>query len=361
MKGALPPHGESFAYPVDLGVGKHPHTTESLAWGSVSGSRPYLLAMSSPVDSPPDKALITCGEAARRLGVAPATLKRWTESGRLPCVRTAGGHRRFEPDQIARFGERLGSEPDALRRWVDRLLQDPDRALSSALLLERARLGAWWRVAEALGSVFGDLGNRWAEGSVCVLEEHAASDRLSRALARCCEPLLPRADRPRMILATAEGEDHTLGLSLVELCARERGWRAVWAGRATPCSELVGAVQRGDVEAVALSASVTSPREVLAREVEELGAACARSGVALVVGGQGPWPDPMPHGRIERTFAGFDTWMQGLEASGNVARGIFPRSVPRGGTALHVPARRLDGQATGSDGTAPVVGAELDS
>ena len=35
------------------------------------------------------------GEAARRLGVPPRTIHRWACDGKLPCVRTFGGHRRF--------------------------------------------------------------------------------------------------------------------------------------------------------------------------------------------------------------------------------------------------------------------------
>jgi excisionase family DNA binding protein len=38
--------------------------------------------------------------AARRLGVSPYTIRRWTESGLLPCVRTAGGHRRIKREDI---------------------------------------------------------------------------------------------------------------------------------------------------------------------------------------------------------------------------------------------------------------------
>ena len=38
--------------------------------------------------------------AARRLGVAPHTLRRWSASGIVPCVRTAGGHRRFRQEDV---------------------------------------------------------------------------------------------------------------------------------------------------------------------------------------------------------------------------------------------------------------------
>ena len=38
--------------------------------------------------------------AARLLGVAIVTLRRWTLSHHIPCVRTRGGHRRFKHDDL---------------------------------------------------------------------------------------------------------------------------------------------------------------------------------------------------------------------------------------------------------------------
>jgi len=38
--------------------------------------------------------------AARRLGVSPHTIRRWTAAGFLPCTRTAGGHRRIKQEDI---------------------------------------------------------------------------------------------------------------------------------------------------------------------------------------------------------------------------------------------------------------------
>jgi excisionase family DNA binding protein len=38
--------------------------------------------------------------AARRLGVSPHTIRRWTASGFLPCTRTAGGHRRIQREDV---------------------------------------------------------------------------------------------------------------------------------------------------------------------------------------------------------------------------------------------------------------------
>jgi excisionase family DNA binding protein len=40
------------------------------------------------------------GEVARRLHVSPKTINRWANDGRIPCIVTLGGHRRFRRDDI---------------------------------------------------------------------------------------------------------------------------------------------------------------------------------------------------------------------------------------------------------------------
>ncbi|MBV9958343.1 MAG: helix-turn-helix domain-containing protein, partial [Acidobacteria bacterium] len=45
---------------------------------------------------------LTSSEAARLLGVSEASVKRWADSGLLPALKTAGGHRRFRPEDVAR-------------------------------------------------------------------------------------------------------------------------------------------------------------------------------------------------------------------------------------------------------------------
>jgi len=46
--------------------------------------------------------------AARRLGVSPHTIRRWTTSGFLPCTRTAGGHRRIKQEDVDELTHLIG-------------------------------------------------------------------------------------------------------------------------------------------------------------------------------------------------------------------------------------------------------------
>jgi len=49
-------------------------------------------------------------EAARLLGVATSTLRRWAEEGKIHSGTTIGGHRRYRESEISRLAQGLGLE-----------------------------------------------------------------------------------------------------------------------------------------------------------------------------------------------------------------------------------------------------------
>jgi excisionase family DNA binding protein len=255
--------------------------------------------------------LMTTQDVARLAGTGATAVKRWADAGLLACVRTGGGHRRFLRSDVERFlSARPGETAVDREPWVGALLEASEpRELEALLLAERARVGAWHRVAETAGAALTRLGELWRSGAVTILEEHLATERLARALSRVTDamPLDPRT--PRALLACAEGDDHTLGLSLVELVLREAGWGTLWAGRRTPMTELEPILRRGGVRMLALSASRVSTDDVtLRREAEAIGRICRVSGVALALGGSGHWPDRPRYGSRFTAFDAFHAW-----------------------------------------------------
>ena len=242
--------------------------------------------------------LLTTAEAARIAGVGASSVKRWADLELLPCVRTAGGHRRFHRQELERFLRELSPEPAGqASAWVNSLLESGVFALHGELLRARERLGSWHEVAEELGPALKELGARWERGQISVVEEHVASERLSRALERVADSIPSMPLDPQALLATADGDEHTLGLSLVELCLREAGFSCAWSGRGTPTADLAALAASGEHALIALSASAASTDGArLRRQLETLGPACREHGVILVLGGSGAWPDSDVYG-----------------------------------------------------------------
>lgn len=257
--------------------------------------------------------MLTTTEAAEAAAVAPSTIKRWADQGMLPFSRTAGGHRRFDRRVVERL---LREQPvsvasgDSVDSWVRCLVRARRHEVDGRLLEARGRLGSWWRVADELALVLAQMGSDWECGRLSVAEEHVASDALTRALTRVGDALPIRLDGPTCLLACAGEDEHTLGLSLAELCLRELGWVPLWLGRRTPVDEVVRLVAGGQVATVALSASVLlRNQQELCAITDEVGGACREHGVALLLGGAGAWPEQPSYGLRVTSFADFHHYL----------------------------------------------------
>jgi excisionase family DNA binding protein len=51
---------------------------------------------------------LTLGQAAKYLGVAQSTIRKWSDQGRVPAFYTPGGHRRYRKGDLDQFLERSG-------------------------------------------------------------------------------------------------------------------------------------------------------------------------------------------------------------------------------------------------------------
>lgn len=68
---------------------------------------------------------ISLNEAAKRLGVHPATLRRWADTGEIQVMVTPGGHRRFSAADLDRFAEerhRLRVVTGIEQVWAEQVL-----------------------------------------------------------------------------------------------------------------------------------------------------------------------------------------------------------------------------------------------
>jgi excisionase family DNA binding protein len=242
-----------------------------------------------------EQGLLSSTTAAEKLGVTVSTVKRWADEGLLPHVRTAGGHRRFRAFDVSNMTAPDQSFSD---RWIDQLVSNPDSySLKGELLAFRGELGSWWEVADELGTVLVTMGLYWRAGKITIEQEHIASVCLSRALASCADSIPLSNKAPTCVLVVPEQEKHTLGLSLLEPCLRECGWRTVWLGRDTPTDVLMSYISSHKPEIVAVSASSYShSKSDLETLANTLSKASKSHNGTLLMGGSGEWPDSPSYG-----------------------------------------------------------------
>lgn len=249
--------------------------------------------------------LLSTNEAAELLSVGASTVKRWADEGRLQCVKTAGGHRRFpRAAVVAMLSDATAGEAEIS---AGKIINDQDGHYTLSLMYQlRSRYGAWWVVAEQLATFLHKVGTDWEAGDMSIVQEHTISERLLRAIAAVCQALPTATNTKTCLFVMVEGDPHTLGLRLAELVAYEAGWKSRWLGANTPLTELPDLIGTRSIHALAVSASQFSSDEPkLQRHARTLEAMCDTAQIPLALGGDGAWPKESPYAKRISDFDSF--------------------------------------------------------
>ena len=260
---------------------------------------------------------LTSREAARLLGVSEASVKRWADSGLLPSEKTAGGHRRFRPEDLA-AARRAGpdavevpllrrraalpppeaQEPSlapvreaALAEETFRALVDGhDEELSAVLVNLHLHGHSVGRIADGFLCVaMRRVGDLWHAGELSVAQEHVATRTAIVAL-QTLQASLPGAaqdERTRALCCSVEDDFHELPLRVAALTLEAAGLAVFNLGTSMPFSALAEAVHRFRPELVCVSSTVLLRLDRAAYEYADFGKAARRAGAAVVLGGAG--------------------------------------------------------------------------
>ncbi len=133
-----------------------------------------------------------------------------------------------------------GDEPIA--RWaLEQVLQGQSRALVYDTFLRDTMVV---------------VGERWASGRWTVSEEHLATQTLARVLNSLAPAESPtQRIGPQAVLAGVAGEEHAVGLILLDHLLREGGWSVSQLGPNVPMDDLVRFAAKFEARLVALTAS----------------------------------------------------------------------------------------------------------
>jgi excisionase family DNA binding protein len=279
---------------------------------------------------------LTSKEAARLLGASEASVKRWADGGLLASEKTAGGHRRFRPEDVARFRREqqsrgttaatavaqqtradlnlsaASSPPQETREAasvegasdVERAPESDDLvvdALFDALACGRAEettglLVKSYLHQRPLASIFDDLlaaamrrvGDLWHRGDLTVAEEHLATRAALYALQTLDRVVAePEPNNLLAVCCSTEDDFHELPIQCTELILRHEGWEVLSLGSHTPFYALTEIVARLHPSLVCVASTILGDLDRAVREFKELRAQAARVGASLVLGGAG--------------------------------------------------------------------------
>lgn len=163
---------------------------------------------------------------------------------------------------------------------------------------------------EVLAPLQRDVGTRWLRADYRIAEEHAASAAVETVVALLAGAFDMPDDGLHVVVACAEGDDHSLPARMVAAYLTYLGWRVTFLGGTLPSRDL-GAYLADEQPAVLLLSCSATANLTGAR-------ACVRvahdAGVPVVVGGRafGPGPD-------RARAVGADSWISDPTAIEEIA------------------------------------------
>ena len=148
----------------------------------------------------------------------------------------------------------------AAEREILALLASHDAAaLQNALANLLMRQGVQRFVLETLASLNHAVGDAWMRGELAVFEEHLYTEHVQIALRTAINAFPRQTGVPKVLLTTFPGEQHGVGLLMVEALLVPEGAQCISLGVQTPVEDIRRAALAYDVHIVAVSFSSAFP------------------------------------------------------------------------------------------------------
>lgn len=253
-------------------------------------------------------------EAAKILGVNVSTIKRWTDEGKLDCIKTAGGHRKFLMEHLAAFLDRNKKKTEKVNLFpveneadlkishhilkgdfsylIDYTLK---KALSSDIEKIQQVLNGLYLGQYPLHEVYDHLitpvlqriGQMWVNSKISIAEEHIAAQIILDAIIRLQGIIrLPRKKTGKTLCLNFSNEFHSIALKMVEHILELRGFKVYYTGQNTPLMNIENVFEQIHPNRVYVSGTVVENKEQLEQEFREIGNLCSTHNAKLFVGGQ---------------------------------------------------------------------------
>lgn len=166
------------------------------------------------------------------------------------------------------------------------LIRQHDAAGYTHALQQRlARQGLQRFVQDTVEPLTQLVGSAWEHGRIQVFEEHLFTELTQRALRQAIESVAGGGE-PRVLLTSAPGEQHAMGLLMVEATLALEGALCIPLGTQTPLLEIASAAQAHRADIVALSFSAAFSQRQIPALLQQLRALLG-SKVELWAGGGG--------------------------------------------------------------------------
>lgn len=273
-------------------------------------------------------------EAARILNVNVSSIKRWTEDGTLECIKTAGGHRKFTMQHLAKFLE--AHKTKTSRANLFPIESEADLEINTRILKadfeflidyvsEQSRqchrdrvhrvFNGLYLAQHPLHKIYDQLvtpvlhrnGDLWERGQITVVEEHFSTQTIRDCLIRLQGIIqIPSEKIGTAFCLIMSQELHDVAIKMVDHILELKGYKVLFSGQLTPSIKMEKIFDLYHPDRVYISSTIVTDVNLVQAEFDKICYIAQAHNARVFVGGQGFNQIDFSHPAVEKRLGTFE-------------------------------------------------------
>ena len=255
-------------------------------------------------------------EVASIMGVNVSTIKRWTDSGKLDCYQTIGGHRKFLLSHLKNFlKEKINQKLRVniiqyLNKGDKELVQRIDRIDYKYLRDYLFQLGLQQGVDsihdvinsllikgepqyriydELILNVLNRIGDLWSNNKLSIADEHTMTETIRNVMYRIHSEISKNNVKipKKVICMTLTNDEHEIPLVMIQSILDEINIPSTNLGPNIPVPEIESKIQVVNPTHLIISSNYVLDTDTFNSEISRLIQFCHKKDIEILIGGSG--------------------------------------------------------------------------
>ncbi len=255
-------------------------------------------------------------EVASIMGVNVSTIKRWTDSGKLDCYQTIGGHRKFLLSHLKNFlKEKINQKLEVniiqyLNKGEKELVQRIDRIDYKYLRDYLFQLGLQQSVDsihdvinsllikgephyriydELILNVLNRIGDLWSNNKLSIEDEHTMTETIRNVMYRIHSEISKNNVKipKKIVCMTLTNDEHEIPLVMVQSILDEINIPSINLGRNVPVPSIESKIQAVNPTHLIISSNYVLDTDTFNSAIFRLIKFCHKKDIEVLIGGSG--------------------------------------------------------------------------
>ena len=255
-------------------------------------------------------------EVASIMGVNVSTIKRWTDSGKLDCYQTVGGHRKFLLSHVKNFLKEkinqklkvniiqyLNKGEKELVQRIDRIdykylrdylfqlsLQQSVDSIHDVINSLLIKGEPQYRIYdELILNVLSRIGDLWSNNKLSIADEHTMTETIRNVMYRIHSEISKNNVKipKKVICMTLTNDEHEIPLVMIQSILDEINIPSTNLGRNVPVPSIESKIQAVNPTHLIISSNYVLDTDTFNSEISQLLQICHKNDIEILIGGSG--------------------------------------------------------------------------